>query len=154
MKKMRWKEREKTKTSRREKGNRNVTQTEYKAKATRDRRRWENTTAVKIWRESITKMRREKARDKITFRAQTVKGKGECLGHHQRSPVELVHMWVIGQIVGLWDRGVAWDWSGGSTGHVPTIVGNRTNGLVGQGHGLELVRVNRKFGHYSGQLDK
>uniref|UniRef100_A0A8C4F7V8 HAT C-terminal dimerisation domain-containing protein n=1 Tax=Dicentrarchus labrax TaxID=13489 RepID=A0A8C4F7V8_DICLA len=91
----RWKEREKTKMrwKAREKGNRNVIEREYKAKATRDRRRWENTTAVKIWRrESITKMRREKARDKIRCRAQTVKGKGECLSHYQLSPVELVRM--------------------------------------------------------------
>ncbi|KAL7859475.1 hypothetical protein SRHO_G00146220 [Serrasalmus rhombeus] len=44
---------------------------------------WENKTVVKIWR-------REKARDKITCRVQTTKGKGEC--HHQRSSVGLVHM--------------------------------------------------------------
>ena len=104
MEKMWWKEREKKWKERekrwkeiekrwkeREKGNRNVTETEYKAKATRDRRRWEKTTAVKIWRESITKMRKEKARDKRRCRAQTVKGKAECLGHHQPSPVKLVH---------------------------------------------------------------
>ncbi|KAL7837610.1 hypothetical protein SRHO_G00273210 [Serrasalmus rhombeus] len=66
---------------------------EYKAKTTRDRGVWENTTVVKIWRrESITKMRREKARDKITCRVQTMKGKGECLSPHQQSPVGLVHM--------------------------------------------------------------
>ncbi|KAL6461122.1 hypothetical protein MHYP_G00310880 [Metynnis hypsauchen] len=83
--KTRWKEREK--------GNRNVTKIEYKAKTTRDRGMWENTTVVKIWRrESIIKMRREKARNKITCRVQTMKGKGECLSHHQRSPVRLVHM--------------------------------------------------------------
>ncbi|XP_039648318.1 28S ribosomal protein S33, mitochondrial isoform X1 [Perca fluviatilis] len=36
-------------------------------------------------------MRKEKARDKRRCRAQTVKGKAECLGHHQPSPVKLVH---------------------------------------------------------------
>ena len=95
---MRWKEREKKWKERekrwkeiekrwkeRDMGNRNVTETEYKAKATRDRRRWEKIT------ESITKMRREEARDKRRCRAQTVKGKAECLGHHQPSPVKLVH---------------------------------------------------------------
>lgn len=79
---MGWKEREKTKTrwKEREKGNRNVTEIEDKAKMTRDRRRWETITAVKIWRrESITKMRREKVRDKIRCRAQTVKAKGKPL---------------------------------------------------------------------------
>lgn len=59
----------------------NVTEIDYNAKLTRDRRRWENATGVKIWRESITKMRMEKARDNITCRAQPVKGKGECLVH-------------------------------------------------------------------------
>lgn len=81
-------ERETTKMRRkeREKGKKNVTEVKYKAKVTRDRRRWGSTTAV--WRmENITKMR-EKAGDK-TCRPQT--GTAECLGHHQPAP-ELVHM--------------------------------------------------------------
>lgn len=46
-------------------GPRNVTEIEYQTKATRGRSRWVNITAAKIWRkESITKMKRKKVRNK------------------------------------------------------------------------------------------
>lgn len=63
-----------------------MTGIEYQTKASRDSSRWETTTAVKIWkRDSITKMKRKKARNKITCRAQSegpnVKETGESLSH-------------------------------------------------------------------------